>query len=173
MNMPRDNESLKSKMMRMSNAHNTFVAETRENNAQLQIMLNNLMYVLEKEVEDFEEKYKRADFVTHLESTIQGRLNAHLTGDLNGYKTFGEQLAIIRKKAKEEGLQSLYNKVTRRQRRKMEEADFGTESPAVDPKKITHTPAIQLVENLNDQKRLAEAEKIVKQDDGSSDDSVR
>lgn len=167
MNLPRDDESLENKMMRMSHAHNNLVLETKQNTSQLNRLINNLMYVLEHEIEDFEEKFKRADLTTSIESVIQSRLSAHLSGNLDAYKTFGDQLAVLRKQAKERGLQSLYNKVARQQRRKMEEANFGDQVPTVDPKKITHTPIIQVVENLNDTKRQPEAKELINSDDSS------
>lgn len=147
MNMSRDNESLEAKMLRMSHSYNNLVLETKQNTSQFNRLINNLMYVLEHEIEDFEEKYKRADFTTSIESVIQSRLNAHLSGDLAMYKNFGEQLAMLRKRAKDEDMQSLYNKVTRRQRRKMAEIDFGDEAPVVDPIKITHTPVLEVIES--------------------------
>lgn len=166
MNIARDSESLEQKMMRMSNAHNNLTMLVQQNAGNTQIFIDSLMKVLEIEIEDFKEKYTRAKFVVNLENLVEARLNAHLTGDLNGYAGFGEQLKAIRKQAKDgdkkareeakkdgktppRSMKSLYDKTMRRLEKMIQNQDFGDRNEDTDPKQIVGTPELEVIEISN------------------------
>lgn len=145
MNIARDTETTEQKMMRLSNAHNNLTMLVQQNAGNTQIFIDSLMKVLEDEVEDFREKYTKAKFVVNLENLVEARLNAHLTGDLNGYAGFGEQLKAIRKQAKENDMLSLYNKTVRRLELMIQNQDFGDRNEDTDPKRIVGTPDLEVI----------------------------
>jgi len=147
--IPPNKEPLGSKVQRLMEAHNNHVAETKINANVTQRLINNLMYIFENEIEDFQEKYMEADFRTGVEEIITRRLTAHINADLLGFQTAGQELALTRQKAKADDKLNLYNEICATMRKNIAETDFPPNAPPIDPKRITAVPTLTIVENEN------------------------
>lgn len=129
MEMNRDNETLESKMERLSNAHNGVYAQFLSFKGETTLTIDALMLLLENEIEDFKDKYKRLTLKLRIEQTVEARVRAFSGGDLYNYARFGTNLEALKAEAKEIEAQSLYHKTVRRTIKKLDEefADIQTE----------------------------------------------
>ena len=141
-----DTESLESRVQRLMDAHNNLATRFQTFAGGARLLLDSLTLLLEKEIEDFDAKYDKANLVCRIEQTVQARLTSHAIGDLKAFAKFGKNLEALKKEAKEKKLQSLYNKTIRRIEKTVDKIKYGEPKADFSFEELMNMPDAELVE---------------------------
>lgn len=142
---PIDTEPLGSKLERLTNHHNALATMFQNYVASSQQVINTMLDVLENNVEDFQKKFARSNMKIRIEETIKARFAAHSMGDLTAYQKIGERLDALKKEAKENGMQSLYNKTVRKINKLIEASKHAEKKADVTVEELKNMPEMKIV----------------------------
>lgn len=116
-----DNEPVVEKLKRLMIGHNQLATQVTDFRAKHTLLLDTLMALFEDEIDDFKNKYQRKNMSIRIGNVVRARDIAHHRSDLATYEQCCGLLADIKKEAKEDKMQSLYNKSLRRAEREAKE----------------------------------------------------
>ena len=144
-NLDPEMEQLKEKLNQLEAAHSAMAHDVAAFMGKASRALDVMDEVLTEEIDGYAEKFQKHSLVLVVRGVVRNRMALHARGDLEGYAKLGEHLDTIKAAAKEDGLQSLYNKVVRKLEQEAEANKHAEMAAKKTHKEITDLPDMKVV----------------------------